>query len=85
MAQQGKTKAGNGHSNGESVSAEAYWAHARKLSPREPWRAVVRELGNSDGAAREAQRTMVLPSGVVAAAIARFLALPATGATPDRE
>ena len=41
----------NGHSNGngEGVSAEAFWAHARRLSPREPWRAVVRELGGSDG------------------------------------
>src|SRR3954469_2478375 len=35
---------GNGHDKGGEISAETFWAHARKLSPREPWRCVVREL-----------------------------------------
>ena len=79
--------AGNGHGNGkpatrqrrgratEGVSAETFWNHARKLSPKEPWRAVVRELDISNGAAREALRNTALPSGVAAAAVARFLTL----------
>lgn len=77
-------KAGNGHSNGngEGISAEAFWAHARRLSPREPWRAITREFGGSDADAREALRAMALPSGIATAAVARFLALPTTGATP---
>ena len=54
-------KAGNGHSNGngEGISAEAFWAHARRLSPREPWRAITREFGGSDADAREALRAML--------------------------
>ena len=80
-------KGGNGHSNGngEGVSAEALWAHARRLSRREPWRAITREFGGSDADAREALRAMALPFGVATAALERFLALPITSATSNRE
>ena len=30
--------------NSEGVSAETFWNRARKLSPKEPWRSVVREF-----------------------------------------
>jgi hypothetical protein len=69
--------------NSEGVSAETFWNHARKLSPKEPWRAVVREFDISNGAAREALRNTALPSGVAAAAVARFLTLPAKDAAAN--
>ena len=71
----GGNSRGNGHACDQSVSAEAFWNHARKLSPKEPWRSVVRELDISNGAAREALRNTALPSGVAAATVARFLTL----------
>ena len=66
--------ASNGHDEG-TVDPTAFWNHARRLSPREPWRAITNELGVSNGAAREALRNTALPAGVATAALARFLTL----------
>jgi hypothetical protein len=74
----GRKPKGNGaqpHGNGATVSAEALWEHARKLEPRQPWRAVARELGVSDGAAQLAHRNLAMPADVSPVAAARFLAL----------
>jgi hypothetical protein len=74
----GRKPKGNGaetHGNGDTVSAKALWEHARKLEPRQPWRAVVRELGVSDSAAQFAHRNQAMPPNVSPAAAARFLTL----------
>jgi hypothetical protein len=63
------------HGNDTTISAEALWEHARKLEPRQPWRAVVRELGVRDGAAQFAHRNQAMPPNVSPAAAARFLTL----------
>jgi hypothetical protein len=69
--------AGNGAeaaANGRHVvKAQALWQHAAKLEPKEPWRAVVRELGIAEAAAQAAQRDGILPCTPRAAA--RFLTL----------
>jgi hypothetical protein len=60
----GRKPKGNGaqpHGNGATVSAEALWEQARKLEPRQPWRAVARELGISEGAAQVALRNLAVP------------------------
>ena len=49
------------------------WAHAAKLEPKEPWRAIVRELGIAEAAAQAAQRDGILPCTPRAAA--RFMTL----------
>jgi hypothetical protein len=61
--------------NGATISAAALWEHARKLEPRQPWRAVSRELGVSEGAAQAALRNLAVPEDVSPAAAARFLTL----------
>jgi len=74
----GRKPKGNGaeaHGNGATVSAVALWEHARKLEPRQPWRAVARELGISEGAAQAALRNLAVPEDVSPAAAARFLTL----------
>ena len=74
----GRKPKGNGaetHGNGDTVSAKALWEHARKLEPRQPWRAVVRELGVGDLAAQFAHRNQAMPPNVSPAAAARFLTL----------
>ena len=74
----GRKPKGNGaeaHGNGATVSAAALWEHARKLEPRQPWRAVARELGVSDGAAQLAHRNLAMPANISPAAAARFLTL----------
>jgi hypothetical protein len=74
----GRKPKGNGaetHSNGATISAAALWEHARKLEPRQPWRAVSRELGISEGAAQLALRNLTVPEDVSPAAAARFLTL----------
>jgi hypothetical protein len=76
---EGKVSTSNGAgestaSNGQ-VSATALWKHATKLEPKAPWRAVVRELGVSDGAAQNAHRNETLPANISPAAVARFLTL----------
>ena len=74
----GRKPKGNGaeaHGNGATVSAVALWEQARKLEPRQPWRAVARELGVSDGAAQLAHRNLAMPADVSPVAAARFLAL----------
>jgi hypothetical protein len=58
--------AGNGTeatANGRRVpvTAAALWAHAAKLEPKAPWRAVVRELAVSESAAQAAERDGILP------------------------
>jgi hypothetical protein len=63
------------HGNGVTVAAAALWEHARKLEPRQPWRAVARELGVSDGAAQLAHRNLAMPANISPAAAARFLTL----------
>jgi hypothetical protein len=55
------------------VTAKAFWRHAAKLSPQEPWRAIVRELGVAESTAQGAMRDAVLPCTPRAAA--RFLTL----------
>ena len=63
----GRKPKGNGaeaHGNGATVSAAALWEHARKLEPRQPWRAVARELGVSDGAAQVAHRNLAMPVNI---------------------
>jgi hypothetical protein len=74
----GVADAGNGTeatANGRRVpvTAAALWAHAAKLEPKAPWRAVVRELAVSESAAQAAMRDAVLPCTPRAAA--RFLGL----------
>ena len=72
----GRKPKGNGaeaHGNGATISAAALWEHARKLEPEHPWRAVVRELGVSDGAAQVAHRSLAMPVNISPAAAARFL------------
>jgi hypothetical protein len=64
-----------GGDNGATISAAALWEHARKLEPRQPWRAVSRELGVSEGAAQAALRNLTVPEDVSPAAAARFLTL----------
>jgi hypothetical protein len=74
----GRKPRGNGaeaHGAGATVSAEALWEHARKLEPRQPWRAVSRELGVSDGAAQFAHRNLAMPADISPVAAARFLTL----------
>lgn len=74
----GRKPKGNGaeaHGNGSTVSAAALWEHARKLEPRQPWRAVARELGISDGAAQLAHRNLAMPADISPVAAARFLTL----------
>jgi hypothetical protein len=66
---------GNGNGRSVTVSPEALWRHATKLEPKQPWRAVARELGVSDGAARLAHRTLAMPANISPAAAARFLTL----------
>jgi hypothetical protein len=61
--------------HGNGVSAAALWEHAGKLEPRQPWRAVARELGISDGAAQLAHRNLAMPADVSPVAAARFLTL----------
>src|SRR5262249_9251070 len=63
-----------GGGNGR-VSPEALWQHARKVEPKEPWRAVVRELGVGEINAQNAERNGTLPVNISPAAVARFLAL----------
>lgn len=58
-----------------TVSPEALWQHATKLEPKQPWRAVARELGVSDGAAQLAHRNLAMPVNISPAAAARFLTL----------
>ena len=65
-----KTKGEGAHSNGNdrsaTVSPAALWQHVKKLEPKQPWRAVARELGVSDGAAQVAHRNLAMqtqPSG----------------------
>jgi hypothetical protein len=70
-----KSKGAEAHANGATVSAGALWEHARKLEPRQPWRAVARELGVSDGAAQLAHRNLAMPANISPAAAARFLTL----------
>ena len=70
-----KSNGAEAHGNGTTVSAEALWEHARKLEPKAPWRAVVRELGVSDGAAQLAHRNLAMPANISPAAAARFLTL----------
>jgi hypothetical protein len=65
-----RDRGGNGR-----VSPEALWRHARKLEPKEPWRAVVRELGVGEINAQNAERNGTLPVNISPAAVARFLAL----------
>lgn len=74
-ASSGHAKGSGNGSGQEGISGREFWDHARKLSPKEPWRSVVRELDISNGGAREALRTTTLPPGVAAAAVARFLTL----------
>jgi hypothetical protein len=62
---------GNGRS--ATVSPAALWQHATKLEPKQPWRAVARELGVSDGAAQLAHRNLAMPANISPAAAARFL------------
>jgi hypothetical protein len=64
-----------GGDNGATVSAAALWEHARKVEPRQPWRAVARELGVSDGVAQLAHRNLAMPANISPAAAARFLTL----------
>lgn len=76
-----KAQAANGNGDhdapdeDEGITAEVFWAHAKQLSPQDPCRAVVRELGSSERSARDAQKTMALPFGVATSAVARFLAI----------
>jgi len=71
------TAAGNGAETAADgrhvVKAQALWAHAAKLEPKEPWRAIVRELGIAEAAAQAAQRDGILPCTPRAAA--RFMTL----------
>ena len=48
---------------------------AEKLEPKQPWRAVARELGISDGASQLAYRNLAMPADVSPVAAARFLTL----------
>jgi len=57
------------------VSPEALWQHAAKLEPKAPWRAIVRELGVSEGNAQRAERDGIVPANVSTRATERFLAL----------
>jgi hypothetical protein len=70
-----KTNGAEAHGNGATISAAALWEHARKLEPRQPWRAVVRELGVNEGAAQFAHRNLAMPADVSPVAAARFLTL----------
>ena len=72
-----KNKGEGAHGNGRSatVSPAALWQHATKLEPKQPWRAVARELGVSDGAAQLAHRNLAMPANISPAAAARFLTL----------
>jgi hypothetical protein len=66
---------GNGNGRSATVSPAALWQHATKLEPKQPWRAVARELGVSDGAAQVAHRNLTMPVNISPAAAARFLTL----------
>jgi hypothetical protein len=66
---------GNGNGRSATVSPAALWQHATKLEPKQPWRAVARELGVSDGAAQLAHRNLAMPANISPAAAARFLTL----------
>ena len=65
----------NGNGRSATVSPAALWQHATKLEPKQPWRAVVRELGVSQGAARFAHNNLAMPADVSPMAAARFLTL----------
>jgi len=70
----GSATVNGAEANGRHViKAQALWAHAAKLEPQAPWRAVVRELGIAEAAAQAAQRDGILPCTPRAAA--RFLTL----------
>jgi hypothetical protein len=73
VANRRKNNGAGAHGNGATVSAEALWEHARKLEPRQPWRAVSRELGISEGATQLALRNLTVSEDVSPAA--RFLTL----------
>jgi hypothetical protein len=65
-------------SNGKSqdpppVTSQALWAHATRLEPASPWRAVARELGIHIDVARRAFHTTSVPYGVRPMMMERFL------------
>ena len=68
----GKGVHGDGNGRSATVSPEALWQHATKLEPKQPWRAVARELGVSDGAAQLAHRNLAMPANISPAAAARI-------------
>ena len=62
-----RTAAGNGAeaaANGRRVpvTAAALWSHAAKLEPKEPWRAVMRELGVAESTAQQRSVTASSPA-----------------------
>jgi hypothetical protein len=73
---------GAGTSNGNDgtkpvVSPARFWAHAKTLQPKTPWRAAARELGTNEAQMLDCYRTHDLPPGITAGAIEKFLELPA--------
>jgi transposase len=78
-AAKAKAKAGNG-SNGADAAAtptQAFWRHAEMLQPMGPWKAVAREFGTNEAQAKDCYRKAVLPPGLPAAAVERFLEVAA--------
>jgi hypothetical protein len=65
---EGERPHGNGNGRFATVSPAALWQHATKLEPKQPWRAVARELGVSDGAAQLAHRNLAMPANISPAA-----------------
>jgi hypothetical protein len=73
----GKNANGNGGDNQPppAISAQALWAQARKLEPQAPWKAVCREFGLPEYAARRSFDINSMPKGLQPMALTRFLEL----------
>jgi hypothetical protein len=75
-ARQAKSNGSNGRDSPEITPAQTLWQPAKKLQPRAPWRAIVREFGINEAVAQDAHRTHKLPPGITGDAVTRFLELP---------
>lgn len=76
---------GNGAKNGAKVAeakgtkvqgtteSHAFWSHAEKLAPNNPWHVVAMEFGANEAQVKNCYRSRALPPGLNATAIERFL------------
>jgi hypothetical protein len=59
----------------EVAPGQAFWQHAERLRPRDPWVAVARELGVNPALSKDHYRGRTMPPGIADTAVARFLEL----------